>query len=360
MKKSAAIFALFVSFACAILAPGARAQFIGYTSPQTVQQTLAPDTTFCTGSPQNYPVQNLGQTQHSVTLTVTSPAQKLNFQILGTDGAGNTFPISPNGVTPQIIMGASAVISGYGYFPKVVVTITCSPNTASYGLQYAGSAIAPPPLNSAYMQSQIDQLIFNGLPGSANQNFNNLFTPFGNSSGYILAQFVTSSVANSLITVTCASFSGATLGAYSYTMQNELSVQLFTVPPGPCVTYDIGYTSGGGGAGNITVDYVFNAPGLPVNTTLATYTHVTTTTATPAKATPGTLTNLAINTAAAGTISIFDLTGTNCVGTPATNVVAVITVNATDTAHTIPYNLAFINGVCTKASAAMDYTVGTQ
>lgn len=114
------------------------------------------------------------------------------------------------------------------------------------------------------------------------------------------------------------------------------------------------------GAGNFAIVYDFWKSGTAVNTTLGTYTHVTTTTATTAKATFGTLVSITVNTPAAGTISVFDLATASCTGTPATNVVAVITATATAPFGTFAYNHAMLNGICVKASVAMDFTVSTQ
>src|SRR5437899_2681628 len=58
-----AIRALLALFALLGLASASPAQFIGYTSPQTVDQTLASNLA-CTGGVQNFTITNLGQTQH--------------------------------------------------------------------------------------------------------------------------------------------------------------------------------------------------------------------------------------------------------------------------------------------------------
>jgi hypothetical protein len=122
----------------------------------------------------------------------------------------------------------------------------------------------------------------------------------------------------------------------------------------------VNYTSGGA-AGNITLDYAFNPPGTAVSATLAVPTHITGTGATSAKANGGTLVSVIINTGnAAGTLSVFDLSGANCTGTPATNTVAVITTASATPLAPFTYNANMLNGICVKASAAMDVTVLTQ
>jgi len=69
-----------------------------------------------------------------------------------------------------------------------------------------------------------------------------------------------------------------------------------------------------------------------------------------------------VGTSAAGTISLFDLVPASCTATPATNVVSVITefASATPPPPAYLYDVLFQNGICVKASAAMDITVGYQ
>jgi hypothetical protein len=105
---------------------------------------------------------------------------------------------------------------------------------------------------------------------------------------------------------------------------------------------------------------VTQAGGLVVAPGGNTYTHITTTTATAAKATPGLLHTLTINTPAAGTVSVFDLATAACTGTPATNIVAVMTAIAATPPETYIYDTQLLNGICVKASVAMDLTVAVQ
>jgi hypothetical protein len=92
------------------------------------------------------------------------------------------------------------------------------------------------------------------------------------------------------------------------------------------------------------------------------FSHITGTTATSlgANGAAGLFHNVTINTSAAGTISFFDLANASCTGTPATNTIAVITVAAAAAPVTLTYDAAYVNGLCVKASVAMDFTVSAQ
>jgi len=89
------------------------------------------------------------------------------------------------------------------------------------------------------------------------------------------------------------------------------------------------------------------------------YVHIITATATAVKATSGTLLLLAVNSPQTGTVSLFDLTGANCTGTPSTNTFAVLTTSSSASGNwvSLPFNASFTNGICLKASVtAMDIT----
>jgi hypothetical protein len=355
----------------AFSAPPARAQFLGYTSPQTVLSTLATATS-CTGSPQNFSTsnaalnalgyRNIGQTQHTATLVMSGTVTSASVLIQGLDTAGNATSISPLGQAGAALgSGIYATVSGTGSSTNINIVVSCAVG-GTFSLTYSGTSSAPPVGAGTQFLTEIDQQIFTGITGGSTENGTVFPTPFGNSSGYLRFNYASSPVAGSTLTVLCltGTSSTTTINQFAFPIANGTAVQLFKVPPATCPQVQVLYTSGGA-AGLITDEYIFDSPGAAVNTTLGTYTHITTATATAAKATLGTLVSITVNTPAAGTISVFDLPTASCTGTPATNVVAVITATATAPLGTIPYNLAFLNGICVKASVAtMDFTVSTQ
>jgi hypothetical protein len=155
--------------------------------------------------------------------------------------------------------------------------------------------------------------------------------------------------------VTCQDQNGINTGLQSWTLATTTAVtQTFAVPGGACSTIDVGYATGGASASTYSLDYVFLPPGTSIPNF---YTHITGTGATVVKAGPGTLHTVVVGTPAVGTISLFDLVPASCTGTPATNVVSVITVTATFPSASEIYDSVFVNGICVKASAIMDITV---
>lgn len=259
-------FVLFALCACGILAPSARAQFLGYTSPQTTQVTLA-NSLPCTGAEQDFTTgittgfHNIGQTQHFV--TATSPSTVTEFQVVikGIDNQGNVLNISDVGTI-------NGNITASGYFPNIRVAVMCLPvATGTFSLSYSGTSSTAPVIAGSFLGSQLDKLVFNGAAGNANQAIGPISTPFGSSAGRLMFQYVTSSVAGSTIAVGCRG--STTIGDFNnfqFTLANNTFIQSFSVPAGQCPNYTVSYTSGGA-VGAILAEYIFDAPGvLPATT----------------------------------------------------------------------------------------------
>jgi hypothetical protein len=331
----------------------AQAQFIGYVSPQTVQQTLATAKT-CSGAVQTLAINNLGQTQHYLQVASVAGVTSFKAQLVGQDGFGNTYPIS------DVLMvngGNQGNVKGSGYFPAIFLQVTCTPNTATYSASYSGAWGTFDSTVGSYLSAQTDKSVFSGLAENANQTLS-FQTPFASSAGQISFSYSAGGAGGS-INVQCANnqFAGAFAAqVFSATLANTTSPQLFQVGDFPCPTLTLNYVNNGTG-GTISAEYGFNQPG---QARLANqYTHITGTTATVVKATYGVLHTVSINTGGAGTVSVFDLASASCTGTPSTNTVAVITAVAA-TLQTFTYDTNLLNGICVKASAAMDITVSAQ
>jgi len=367
MKKYINIFMLCAAMLGCAARP-ARAQYLGTTSPQSVNATIAPAGTACTGVGQNYSTanttlnalgfRNIGQTIHQVTFIPSGSIISAQVLIFGVDNAGNFTQISDSGYFVQF-SASNVLLTAIGNYTNIVVQVTCSPNaTGTYTLSYSGSSSTGYVNAGQQLSTQLVKLMTFGA--AANANFlTGFFSPLGSSSGTIEFQYVLAGPSGSTITVSCpGTLSPTPLAVFN--LSTTASLQTFTVPPFPCVQMALQYTSGGASATTISLTYFFSPQGLS-NTTLANYVHITGTTATVVKATaPATLVSLTVNTPVAGTISVFDLAGAACTGTPATNTVAVITATATAPIATLPYNVAMNNGICVKTSIAMDLTVSAQ
>lgn len=345
---------------CAIRPPAARAQFIGFTSPQTVQQTLATNTA-CTGAAQTFQVANLGQTQHTFTILSNILVTHLQATVYGVDTAGNLSQISDSGfyvhssTTPIILQAA-------GYSPIVEIKVTCDPaTTGTFSISYSGASSTQFVNAGGQLQTQVYKPIIQG--GGAGTSVNYSFsTPFGNLASVITFNYTTGAgPANSTIGVLCVGTTAslAVAGSPFALVTTAAQRQSFYLPAMSCPEESITYTAGAANANQYDLTQEFIVPGM-VNPTLGIYSHITGTTATALKNGGGVIVGINVNTSAAGTVSIFDLPAASCTATPSTNVVAVLTIGATEIARSIPFNTGLVNGICVKASVAMDLTVEFQ
>ena len=357
----AAVFCAFGLF----FAVSAKAQFIGFVGPQTVTSTPFPASTACTGANQFANVPNLGQSAHvaifvpsnikSGTFVIQGSDDGVNFQNISEVAALNTGPAS----NPNIY------VVGTGYYAVVRIAVNCSLTGApTFSVQYTGTSVTPGQLFGSAATTQFDKGISTGESSTSNFNFLSFQPPFGSSAGTLLFLFTgPSAPTNSTVAVTCTT-NGLNTRSVSYTiltftLASVTTLQSIPVPATVCPLLQVVYTAGAGGNGTNFIDYVFNYPGQSTPPPANLYTHITGTTATAVKATTGFLHTLSINLGGAGTVSVFDLASASCTGTPATNQVAIITATA-NTLQTFTYDVNLLNGICVKASAAMDITVASQ
>lgn len=363
-----ALLATFAFFTCTLTA--CRAQFIGYVSPQTVQTTLATNVA-CTGTTQDFTTgitagfSNLGQTQHYAFITYSAPPQSALVVIQGIDAAGNATVISDAMQGQPSVTGLSAVLVGLGYFPQIRIRVICSTAGApTFSITYMGASSTAFVPQGSQIATAVDKVLLSGFSAGSNGGSQTATPPFGNSSGVLIFKYSGGSgPAGSSLSVSCFGSTTTTsqgsgqVQTFTYPIAQIAAQQLFAVPASPCPFYAVNYNSGGASANTFNLEYVFSEPGLPNPSTQ--YSHITGTTATAVKTTPGFVHTLSINTGAAGTVSIFDLPAASCTGTPATNQVAVITSTAT-TLQTFTYDVNLLQGICVKASVAMDLTVSFQ
>lgn len=253
------ILTLLLSFAGLLFPASLHAQFVGFTSPQTVQQTLATNLA-CTGTAQNFVVANLGQTQHYLSIANVIGVQKFQAEIDALDNQGNVLRISDIAELAGIVTTRQGTLSGSGYFPVIRASVTCSPGTGTFTASYSGTSSAPNGAAGTYLTAQIDKVNFFQLPANVNQQ-DNFQTPFGNSAGTIYFQYNTSSVAGGSLSVACnANGPAAATFNFSVTLANTVGLQTFTVGPGPCPFAQVQYISPGGGT-TVSAEYIFSVPG---------------------------------------------------------------------------------------------------
>lgn len=353
-KLLACIFFTILSF---FGASSARAQ--APVSLVPTQQTLAAPGTACTGSSQIFSVQNRNQTQHYAYVVTNSTVTNLVMQIQGLDSAGNTYVISDTATLALPITGANASLQGTGYFPTVQISVKCLPaSTGMFGLTYTGGQAVTNVNVGSYLVSQLDKTI-GSLAAAGTTYFTGAFSPpYGNSFGVLYFQYQGTGPAGSTLNVTCQSQNGTGPTAFQFNLlTTTLTEQTFPVPAQACPNINVQYTAGTSSSSTYQFDYVFLAPGTSITNI---YTHITGTTATIVKAGPGILHSVVVGTPAAGTISFFDLVSGSCTATPSSNTVSVITATTTFPSAPEIYDVQFNNGICVKASAAMDITISSQ
>lgn len=249
----------------------ARAQFIGYTSPQSVQQILASNVA-CTGVAQIFPVQNLGQTQHFVYLIPLGPA-KMVVEIQGKDAAGNLYRISDQSIQPYVT--TTTTLTATGYFPTVQVSVTCSPGSSTFTLNYSGTSATSIEKTGAYQIAQLDKVIFNGIAGTASQTLT-FQPPYLNSSGLLVFHPVAMSVASS-IQVVCLGIEPALSpqSGWRFLVAGSITAsQVYNIPSATCSSILINYT-GQAMAPAFDLEYIFFEPGQRENSTATTLLQVT-------------------------------------------------------------------------------------
>ena len=236
------------------------AQFLGFVGQQTVQQTLG-TSRFCTGAEQVYPINNLGQVQHYLSVANVVGATSFHAEIDGIDNQGSVYRISDVMEIAGSTVTRQNNIRGSGYYPQIQVAITCSPNTAIYTASYSGAQFSYDTMTGSFLTAQIDKINFAGLPGNANQQ-DNFQTPFGTSAGTVYFKYTGGSAANGTLSVTCTTNGIATsTTALSVTLVNTTALQVFVVPDQACPFMQVAYANSGT-VGTVTAEYVFAVPGI--------------------------------------------------------------------------------------------------
>jgi hypothetical protein len=330
------------------------AQIPTYTTPQTVTAVLAPVGTMCTGVEQDFTegvipaFQNIGQTQHYVYIS-PSGVQTLQMVVEGIDASGNIYVLSDTQVGTTNFRNT---LSATGYFPKIQIAVTCGPTSGSFTLGYTGTSATSNQISGAYQIAQIDKTIAYVAPAGTGITVSAPNTPFGSSQGSLYFQYTGTGPAGSTVSITCEGQANGTT-EQQFALATTTTLQVFPLMSVPCPLFTAIYTPGGASASTFDWEYVFQKDSPPP----ASFIHVTGTTATVVDRLNGVLDNIVVGTPGTGTITIFDLAFTACTGTPATNVVSVITLTSAMSPGELPFGSLFHNGICVQASSAMDFTV---
>jgi hypothetical protein len=345
MRKVSSLVAFFFA-----LAVGAQAQFIGYVSPQTVQQTLATSLA-CTGSQQTFSVSNLGQTQHYLSIIAAS-VQTFTAEIDGVDTQGNVYRISD----VLELAGASAfrqgTVVGSGYFPKIQVSVLCGPTSGSFTASYSGgSSISNVPVGTL-LTAAIDKINFFSASATTNQQDNNEQTPYGSSAGTLLFAYAAAPSSTGAVSILCSGVGiSSAVTVFTASLANTTAVQVFSVPDKPCPFASVQYGAGTGGT-TVSAEYLFSSPGRSTPTNL--YKNITSNASTQVKTGSGFLHSITTNNAGSTeTLTVYD--NSSCTA-PA------IATTGTVTAGTLTYDVQFFTGLCitSTGTTAGNFTVSYQ
>jgi hypothetical protein len=260
-----------------LLPASALGQFIGFTAPQTEQQTLTTNHACAggvtpQGDPQDFIIQNLGQTEHYLKVLSDGHASHLSVEIIGVNATGQEFIISD---ILEMAGTATGSLFAAGYFPRTIVRVFCTPIASTYTLAYSGSWGTPPPNFGNYMQTQIDKQLFAAATGTALSE--SLIPPYGSSAGELFFRFTSAPATGATIAVACTSVLGggiswAAVILSPQTLTSGTTTQAFQVPNFPCPTMQVNYTGAAGPT--VSIAYAFATAGFS-NWPLATGTPVT-------------------------------------------------------------------------------------
>lgn len=256
-----------VFFALIGVALPSRAQSPTYTTPQTVQITLA-NSLACTGATQTFVTgqsfggktfSNLGQTQHYITIVPSASVISLQAEIDGIDNAGNSFRISDI-LDTAAIPAVPLTLTGSGYFPKIQISVTCGSAVGTFTMNYSGASSTSNVNAGSYLLAQIDKTLFAGAAANTSKTIT-IQTPFGSTSGLFNFFSGAGPPAGSSISFICSGT--VALSIQSFTLATPGGTQFFTPQTTVCPLMQVTYTSGGASASTYTLEVIFSVPGFP-------------------------------------------------------------------------------------------------
>jgi len=237
------------------------AQFIGYTSQQSVTSTPFNNVS-CTAALATglVAITNIGQGAHFIT-AFSSSTQQLNFSLQGSYDGITYFDISDTGTT-TVNSGALTGVTGTGYYPVVGVRVSlCAPAAATLTIKYAGISLTPGVNTGTNQQGQIVKNVATLAPAGTSIVPFPIRSPFGSSAG--LLSFVYTGAAGpagSTISIACGAnnvFLPVVFGPFPLQTTQSLT-QFFPLPPSACAWYIPSYAAGGASTANFNFDYGFS------------------------------------------------------------------------------------------------------
>lgn len=283
----------------------ARAQFLGYTSPQTVQQKIFSGQTGAITSPAAFTfncvpsngspcaIQNIGQSIHSVLYTVTNActtALGFDLRLEGTNDGTNWFAISEdatdqtssNAVQGYAIGGLTAVGSYAGYRLNLVQNACPGGTVPAVSAIYSGTSTSTPtPAGVFYQAQSFRKLILQNVATTSTAG-QSITIPAPNATsfgqlGYVCFNSSTGALANCpamTITVNGYMVNGASTAGNIVSSGNTLSVMSTSssgflplgVGGGPALSLQFTFSGAGTAGVNWSLYWLSNAITPPVIT----------------------------------------------------------------------------------------------
>jgi hypothetical protein len=243
-----------ILFACAL---PASAQFLGYTSPQTVNQNVFTNANCATSPLKSANLQNVGQSIHIVTYSVSGDSATNIVRVMGgTDGV-NFSQISDDGM--GLASAFSGTLVGYGSYPFIQVWVVGGNSGCVATINYQGTSVgATNPGTGSVDVTAYQKLVFLAQQAGTSTS-TNFLPPYGNMGGVLL--FLGGSTpAGSTITI--QGNSGGPTFTFTTPANNNAS---FVVPSMPVSNVTVSYNSGGASSSPFSLIYIFAKPGnLPI------------------------------------------------------------------------------------------------
>jgi hypothetical protein len=246
---------------CLLLAPGCRAQFIGYVTPQTVSASVASNQACNAGITTIVP--NLGQTVHSLTVTINADpsTEVINSVLQGSNDGTTFFAISDKGFITTI--NNQSILTAGGYFPVVRAVITCANASTRVTAIYSGTSVTQGPTFGDVDATYYQKILSTGLTAGAGATFPVVEPPFGSTAGFMAFNFQGGvGPAGSQLVMTCAQVGPSATPTFTFALATAAVNQVFYIPHTTCAQINVTYNSGGASGSTYQLAYFFSKPGF--------------------------------------------------------------------------------------------------
>lgn len=232
-----------------------RAQFIGYTSPQTVTQTALT----AANSPTTFSVSNLGQNMHFLSYTKSGTINVLDLRLEGSNDGVTFFPISDDAVDVTTTAG---VLYAVGYYPVVRVNLAAIFGGGTITANYTGTSSSSSPPLGTYAPGQVYRKLVINRQSQGTNGGATILAPYGSTAGYLLCNSTQGAAfpAGSTISVSQIIANNGLAFALPATSLSAAVSTTIPVNAYPASALSINYLSGGASANDFSCWYIFTPP----------------------------------------------------------------------------------------------------